>query len=68
MLLASLIGSAATRAPLFDSVCGTPSTSSSVFVNSGSPRGMPRSMTESKMPSCVLTTAPGTCWIACGSV
>ena len=57
-----------TREPFRDVVWGTPSMSSSVLVNSGSPRGMPRSITDSKMPSCVLTTAPGTWLIACVSV
>jgi hypothetical protein len=68
MLLASLMVNPTTREPLFDSVCGTPSTSSSVLVNSGSPRGNPRSITDSKMPSCVLMMAPGTCATACVSV
>jgi hypothetical protein len=60
MLLASLIVNPITRDPFLDVVCGTPSMSSSVLVNSGSPRGIPRSITDSKIPSCVLTTAPGT--------
>ena len=37
-------------------------------MNSGSPLGMPRSITDSKMPSCVLTTAPGTWLMACVNV
>ena len=43
-----------------------PSTSSSVLVNSGSPRGRPRSITDSNTPSWVLTTAPA-CWRSPGS-
>ena len=49
-----------TRELFRESVCGTPSTSSSVLVNSLPPRGSPRSMTDSNEPACVLTITPGT--------
>ena len=68
MLLASLIVMAVTRDAFLDVVCGTPSMRSSVLVNSGSPRGSPRSITDSNTPTCVLTTAPGTWAIAWVSV
>ena len=65
ILLASLIGSATTRASFPEFVWGTPSMSKSVLVNSLPTRGMPRSNTDSNNPSCVAMMAPGTCAIAC---